>query len=91
MLPFKSLAMIVLTATVCMTSTVSLAQQADGKSAGDWLIRGRAIAVVPDESSTVTVIGGEASVNDAIMPELDFSYFFYELGRCRTHPCHHKP
>lgn len=50
--------------------------QDTGKSAGDWLVRGRVVAVVPDESSTITVIGGEAAVDDAYMPELDISYFF---------------
>jgi outer membrane protein len=46
------------------------------KQAGDWLIRARGIAVVPDESSKITPIGGKAQVDTAIMPELDFSYFF---------------
>lgn len=52
-----------------------LAQGVD-KSAGDWLIRGRVVAVVPDESSTIDVIGGSAAVDEAYMPEVDFSYFF---------------
>lgn len=67
---------LIIAATSLFTVMPSQAQHADGKSAGDWLIRARAIAMVPDESSTVTVIGGETSINDAIMPELDFSYFF---------------
>lgn len=65
-----------LAAALCFTATVATAQQRTGKSAGDWLIRGRAIAVIPDESSTITVIGGTAKVDEAYMPELDFSYFF---------------
>lgn len=56
--------------------TVSSPGWAEGKSAGDWLIRGRAVAVIPDESSTITAIGGEANVDTAYMPELDISYFF---------------
>ncbi len=42
-----------------------------------WLIRGRVIGMIPDENDGQ--VGG-ASVNlkvdDAVMPELDFSYFF---------------
>ncbi|MEM7569706.1 MAG: OmpW family outer membrane protein, partial [Pseudomonadota bacterium] len=46
--------------------------------AGDWLIRARAIMIAPNESSTGVLPafpGGEVSVDNAIMPELDFTYF----------------
>lgn len=56
--------------------TLPSGASAAGKNAGDWLIRGRAVAVVPDESSEISVIGGEANVDAAYMPELDISYFF---------------
>jgi len=49
---------------------------AAGKNAGDWLIRGRVIAIAPGESSTISAIGGEAKVDTAYVPELDISYFF---------------
>lgn len=45
---------------------------------GDWLVRLRGIWVAPqDESSAVlpTFPTGSASVDDAIVPELDFTYF----------------
>ena len=70
--PFSFIGML---AGVALIATPSLAQIVD-KSAGDWLIRGRAIAVMPEESSTISVIGGEAKVDEAYMPELDISYFF---------------
>ena len=41
-----------------------------------WLVRLRAIALVPDESSTVTVIAGSIDVESDFVPELDISYFF---------------
>ncbi len=44
---------------------------------GPWQIRVRAIDVVPDESSTVS-IGGEVGADSAIMPELDITYFWSE-------------
>jgi outer membrane protein len=43
-----------------------------------WLVRLRALAVVPDEDSEIEGIGGEAEVDDAFTGELDISYFFTE-------------
>lgn len=40
-----------------------------------WLLRARAIAVSPDESSSTT-IGGHATADTSYAPELDVSYFF---------------
>ena len=43
-----------------------------------WLIRARAIGVVPDETSTtISVIGGKVNrISNQVVPELDISYFF---------------
>ncbi|TNE62541.1 MAG: OmpW family protein [Alphaproteobacteria bacterium] len=49
------------------------AVQAEEKS--PWMVRVRVIDVAPDESSTVS-IGGKATVDSAIVPELDISYFW---------------
>ena len=59
-----------------LTSTVALA---DDVEAGDFMIRGRALGVVPQESSTVNIggfVGGEAKVDNSVVPEVDFTYFF---------------
>ena len=40
------------------------------------LIRGRAIAVVPQESASITGIGGDVELSNSYVPELDFSWFF---------------
>lgn len=54
-------------------STVAYAEE--GKS--PWLVRVRALGVTPDdESSTITLIGGNAEVDDAITLDLDITYFF---------------
>src|SRR3546814_7182365 len=50
--------------------------QSAGKSAGDIMVRGRVIGLLPDESSSVTVIGGDVDASNAWTGELDFSYFF---------------
>ncbi|MCC6913124.1 MAG: OmpW family protein [Rhodospirillaceae bacterium] len=45
-------------------------------NAGRFLVRLRAIGVVPDERSTVSAIGGAIKASSTVVPELDFSYFF---------------
>lgn len=42
---------------------------------GDFMVRGRAIYVSPDESSDAINVGGTAKVSNEIVPEVDFSYF----------------
>ncbi|MEM8986402.1 MAG: OmpW family outer membrane protein [Pseudomonadota bacterium] len=44
---------------------------------GSWLVRGRVIDIIPDEGGTVSApLGGSVNIDDAIVPELDFTYFF---------------
>ena len=64
---------------VC-TLTTSLCAQAYAEE-GDWLVRIRGIIVAPTESSSSVTPGfpdGTVSVSNAIMPELDFTYFLTE-------------
>ncbi|MBK5911893.1 hypothetical protein CCR85_10375 [Rhodothalassium salexigens] len=44
--------------------------------AGDIVIRARGIVVEPDEGADIDPIGGSVDIETAVMPELDFSYFF---------------
>ncbi|MBA4207904.1 MAG: OmpW family protein [Parvibaculum sp.] len=46
-----------------------------GKSAGDIMVRARALWVVPDEDATVSAIGGNVNVSNDVIPEIDFTYF----------------
>jgi outer membrane protein len=47
-----------------------------GKEAGSFMIRARAIGVIPqDSSSGISGIGGTVSTSSSAAPELDFSYF----------------
>lgn len=47
-----------------------------------WMIRVRGIGVIPDEDSSDWTVGGaravgpDLSIDDAVVPELDISYFF---------------
>lgn len=47
-----------------------------------WQIRARALGVLPDESADLSVgstaLGGDVSIDDSIVPELDITYFFSE-------------
>jgi outer membrane protein len=46
-----------------------------------WMIRGRALAVVPQESAKLRlggapIVGGDVDISNSVVPELDISYFF---------------
>lgn len=41
-----------------------------------WQVRVRGVGVVPDESATIGIIGGDAKISNTLIPELDFTYFF---------------
>lgn len=45
-----------------------------------WMVRGRVIAVLPDESADLSVAGatlaGTVDISDQYVPELDITYFF---------------
>ncbi|MEM9225114.1 MAG: OmpW family outer membrane protein [Pseudomonadota bacterium] len=47
-----------------------------------WMLRGRVIGVLPDESASLSVagtgIGGSVDIEDQYVPELDITYFFNE-------------
>lgn len=44
-------------------------------ASGDMLVRLRGLNVMPDESGTPTVVGGEVKLNNESVPEIDFTYF----------------
>ncbi len=65
--------LLALLATTAISSPV-LASDHNPK-AGDWMIRGRVLGVVPQEDSKLS-IGGEVKVDNSVVPEVDFTYFF---------------
>jgi outer membrane protein len=57
-------------------SPLDLNQPLVGKQAGTFMVRVRAIGVIPeDNSSSISVIGGHVSATAQAAPEVDFSYF----------------
>ncbi|MEQ8267710.1 MAG: OmpW family protein [Parvibaculum sp.] len=65
-------------AAIALLAGVSAAVPAQaefaGKSAGDFMVRARAIGVMPDEDASTT-IGGNVSISNDVVPEVDFTYF----------------
>jgi len=46
-----------------------------------WMIRGRVLAVIPQEDASLRlggapVVGGDVNISNSVVPELDISYFF---------------
>jgi len=59
--------------------SVNFANAQEENKASDfkkWQVRVRGVGVVPDESATIGVIGGDVSLSNTLIPELDFTYFF---------------
>ena len=52
------------------------APAAYAKDKGDLLVRLRTIGFMPDASGATDQVGGDADVGSAVVPELDFTYFF---------------
>lgn len=61
-------------ATMMVVGLSVFAQSAETKD--NWRIRLRGVAVIPQESATIGVIGGDAKISNSFIPELDFTYFF---------------
>ncbi|MFZ3034623.1 MAG: OmpW family outer membrane protein [Parvibaculum sp.] len=66
-------------AALMSTTALSVASAAESdfkaKSAGDIVIRARGIYMSPSESSSLSAAGGDVTVGNDTVPELDFSYF----------------
>lgn len=60
---------------ILVATTSGIAQADDGKVAGSFMLRARAIGVIPQESSTVQTIGGDVDASNEYVPELDLTYF----------------
>lgn len=51
------------------------AHAVDPERAGDWILRARALGVLPHENSTISGIGGTAHADDTVVPEFNITYF----------------
>lgn len=71
-----------LLAAVMATSALFTMAGAAQAEEGDWMVRGRVLGVLPDESGDLKVAGtslpGDVEIGDQYVPELDITYFFTE-------------
>ena len=68
-------------ALVTMSLFVTSFTQAQEEKSNDfkrWQVRLRGIGVMPNESAKIGIIGGDVAISNALVPELDFTYFFTE-------------
>ena len=65
----------VICGALAVLSLSNPALAADDFKAGDWMLRARALGVVPNESGHVSN-GDSVSIDNSVVPELDVSYFF---------------
>ncbi len=62
---------------LCATAAVAaFAVPSFAAEQGDFLIRFRAIGVLPNESASISPTGGDVDISDQVVPEFDFTYFF---------------
>jgi outer membrane protein len=61
-----------------MTAMLGAAAPHPAEAKSPWLVRGRMIAVLPDEDASVSLLGGDLKIEDQYVPELDITYFFDE-------------
>lgn len=54
---------------------IGVASTVFAQQKNEWRMRLRATAVVPQESATISTIGGDADISNTVIPELDFTYF----------------
>lgn len=71
----KKIILAVMALTVFGTNLAN-AQEENKVDFKKWQVRVRGVGVVPDESAKIGIIGGDAKISNAFIPELDFTYFF---------------
>ena len=62
-------------ASTMLATPALAATNAATPKAGDWMIRARALGVIPQENSDLSV-AANAKIDNSVVPEVDFSYFF---------------
>ncbi len=71
-----SIAGVAMAADTAVTAPAPAEDAPVGKAAGTFLVRVRAIGVIPlNSSSSISAIGGSVSATAQAAPEIDFSYF----------------
>ncbi len=86
---------LILAAAAALATTLSCAP-AQAFEGGDFLVRGRLLGVIPDESANVS-IGGNVDIDTSVVPEVDLTYFITDhigvevIAGVTPHEVTHKP
>lgn len=59
-----------------MIAGMSVFGQTTDSTVYKWRVRLRGTGVLPQESASIGVIGGDVNISNSVIPELDFTYFF---------------
>ncbi|NWH09579.1 MAG: OmpW family protein [Alphaproteobacteria bacterium] len=62
-------------AAAALMASASVPALAEDMGHSPWKIGGRILVVAPDEDATVSPIGGNVDIDEAVVPELNFTYF----------------
>jgi outer membrane protein len=65
-----------ITAFALFSANFANAQEENKVDFKKWQVRVRGVGVVPDESATIGIIGGDVNISNTLIPELDITYFF---------------
>ena len=83
-----------ISAALLLLTNAAMAQEAttepSGKTAGDFMVRVRALGVIPADNADIDPIGGDTDLSNTATPEIDISYFItdniaLELIAATTH------
>lgn len=66
----------VILAGAASAQVIDMNQAPVGKQAGTFMVRLRAIGIIPEDNSSSTSIGGHVNTSAQAAPEADLSYFF---------------
>ena len=75
---FASMAMSLMTVNFVNAQDSETKNESKSNEFKRWQVRLRAVGVAPEESAKIGIIGGDVAISNALIPELDFTYFFTE-------------
>jgi outer membrane protein len=75
---FALMAMSLMTVNIVNAQDNETKEESKSNEFKRWQVRLRAVGVAPEESATIGIIGGDVAISNALIPELDFTYFFTE-------------
>lgn len=72
----KKIVFVLIATSLFMTNFTQAQESNTENDFKKWQVRLRGIGVVPNEKAKIGIIGGDVAISNALVPELDFTYFF---------------